>query len=93
MHYYTNSNSTPEFGGAKNVYPGILIGGRSRDVVVTGCRSGQQASADYQSSGCQMDTLSDGFVVVGNDFRYNARSGINNGSGNGPTRIVKNNLL
>jgi hypothetical protein len=91
MHFYTNSN--PEFGGMKNVYPGILLGSTSRDVTVTGCRSGQQASSDYQSSGCQMDTNSDGFVVVGNDFRYNARPGINNGSGTGPSKIVANNLL
>jgi hypothetical protein len=90
MHFYFNSN--PEFGGAKNAYPGILLGMASKDVTVTGCRSGQEATKDYQSSGCQVDTTADGFVIVGNDFRYNVRQGINNGAGAGPAKIIANNI-
>lgn len=90
MHFYANSN--PQFGGSKNIYPGILLGSTSRVVTVTGCRSGQEATSDYQSSGCQLDTGADGFVVVGNDFRYNVRGAINNGTGTGPSKLAANNI-
>jgi len=90
MHFYFNSS--PEFGGAKNAYPGILLGMASKDVTVTGCRSGQEATQDYQSSGCQVDTTADGFVIVGNDFRYNGLPGVNNGAGIGPSKLIANNI-
>jgi hypothetical protein len=92
MHFYTNSN--PEFGGAKNSFPGILLGGTSRDVAVTGCRSGQETTQDYQRSGCQVDTGADGFVIVGNDFRYNVHQGVHDGTENVPatTKIIANNI-
>src|ERR1043165_8199938 len=54
MNFYANSN--PQFGGEKNAYPGILLGHTSRDVAINGCRSGQESTQDYQSSGCQVDT-------------------------------------
>jgi hypothetical protein len=91
MHFYFNSS--PEFGGSKNAYPGILLGSTSRDVIVNGCRSGQEASSDYQSAGCQVDTGADGFVIVGNDFRHNVMRKVNNGTGGeGPSKIIANNL-
>lgn len=85
MHFAANS------AGTHNRYPGILLGHTSRDVTVTGCRSGQEPTAGWQSSGCQIDTRADGFVIVGNDFRYNVL-GVNNGAGTGPTRLVANNI-
>jgi Pectate lyase superfamily protein len=90
MHFYFNSS--PEFGGAKNAYPGILLGMASKDVTVTGCRSGQEATKDYQRSGCQVDTTADGFVIVGNDFRYNVMSGVHNGAGVGSSKCIANNI-
>jgi len=85
MHF--NSNSA----GGPNRYPGILLGHSSRDVTVTGCRSGADTTAGWQSSGCQIDTRADGFVIVGNDFRHNLL-GVNNGAGAGPSRLVANNI-
>lgn len=90
MHFYFNSSN--EFGGAKNTYPGILLGMACKDVTVTGCRSGQEATQEYQSSGCQVDTTADGFVIVGNDFRYNVLPGVNNGAGTGSTKLIANNI-
>lgn len=93
MHFYTNSN--PQFGGAKNSFPGILLGGTSRDVTVTGCRSGQEATQDYQRSACQVDTGADGFVIVGNDFRYNVLQGVDDGTERekGITKRIANNIV
>jgi len=90
MHFYFNSN--PQFGGTIGLYPGILLGTTSRDISVTGCRSGQEATQSYQRSGCQIDTDADGFVIVGNDFRYNDFTGILNGSGVGPSKLIANNI-
>jgi hypothetical protein len=85
-------NSSDQFGGARGVYPGILIGGTSLGVVVTGCRSGEAATANYQRHGCQIDTGADDFVVTGNNFRNNVNAGVLNGAGTGATRLVANNI-
>lgn len=90
MHFYANSN--PQFGGAKDAYPGILLGHTSRDVAINGCRSGQESTGDYQSSGCQVDTRADSFVIVGNDFRHNVRPSVNNGAGRGSSKVIKHNI-
>lgn len=90
MHFYTNSN--PQFGGKKNIYPGILLGNTARDVIITGCRSGQEATQDFQSCGCRIEKGADGFVITGNDFRHNGRTAIENGAGTGETKIIANNL-
>jgi hypothetical protein len=85
-------NSSDEFGGAKGAYPGILVGGTSRGVVISGCRSGDAATSNYQSYGCQVDTGADDFVITGNNFRNNIFSGVNNGAGSGATKLLANNI-
>jgi hypothetical protein len=90
MHFHFNSS--PEFGGSKNAHAGILLGPNSRDVTVTGCRSGQKATRDWQSVGCQIEKTADGFVILGNDFRYNVTPGVKNRAGRGPSKIIANNI-
>jgi hypothetical protein len=85
-------NSSDQFGGSKNSYPGILIGGQSRGVVVTGCRSGEAASANFQRHGIQMDTGADEFCVTGNVFTNNATGGILNGAGTGASKLIASNV-
>jgi hypothetical protein len=85
-------NSSDQFGGARGVYPGILVGFTSRGVSVTGCRSGDAATSDYQSFGCQVDTGADDFVITGNNFRNNLNPGVNNGAGTGATKLIVNNI-
>ena len=86
------SNSSDEFGGARGTCPGVIVGFSSRGVSVTGCRSGEAATADYQSYGCQVDTGADDFVITGNNFRNNVNPGVNNGAGTGPTKLIANNI-
>ncbi|MHA3775633.1 hypothetical protein ACXR0O_29315 [Verrucomicrobiota bacterium sgz303538] len=90
MHFH--ANSSPEFGGAKNAHPGIYLGKTTRDVMVTGCRSGRITSPDFQSAGCEIDEAADGFVITGNDFRYNVNPGVKNAAGTGPSKVVANNI-
>jgi len=85
-------NSSDEFGGAKGAYPGIIVGFSSKGVTVTGCRSGDAATSNYQSYGCQVDTGADDFVITGNNFRNNINAGVNNGAGTGPTKLVATNI-
>jgi hypothetical protein len=90
MHFH--ANSSPQFGGAKNVHPGIFLAETARDVIVTGCRSGQAESPDFQSCGCQIDPSADGFVITGNDFRHNVLPGVDNGAGIGPSKVIANTI-
>lgn len=90
MHFHANSSA--EFGGATNSFPGILIGSTARDVIITGCCAGREAVRDYQSCGCQIEESADGFVITGNDFRYNVTPGIHNSAGTGPTKVIANNI-
>jgi hypothetical protein len=52
-------------------YPGILVGGTSNGVVVTGCRSGSLDTPNSQRYGIQVDTGADNFCIVGNVFTNN----------------------
>jgi hypothetical protein len=52
-------------------YPGILVGGTSNGVVVTGCRSGNLNTPNSQRYGIQVDTGADNFCIVGNVFTNN----------------------
>jgi hypothetical protein len=85
-------NSSDEFGGARGVYPGILVGGTSRGVVISGCRSGDADSWNFQRNGLQIDTGADEFVVTGNNFRNNVNPGVLNGAGTGTAKLVTNNI-
>jgi hypothetical protein len=85
-------NSSNEFGGAHGAHPGILIGKGSRGTVITGCRSGYAEHPDWQSYGCAIEAGADEFVVVGNNFRDNARPGVANEAGTGDGKLVANNL-
>ena len=60
--------------------------------LLTGCRSGDAATSNYQSFGCQVDTGADDFVITGNNFRNNINAGVNNGAGTGPTKLVATNI-
>jgi hypothetical protein len=87
MQFLSNSS------GAKGAYPGIIVGFSSKGVTVTGCRSGDAATSNYQSYGCQVDTGADDFVITGNNFRNNINAGVNYGVGIiGPTKLVANNI-
>lgn len=89
MHFSENNNRT-----SNKVYPGILLGGTSKGVIITGCRSGgPEGSAVVQSSGCQVDTGADDFVIVGNNFRFNDKKEVNNGAGTGPSKLIANNIF
>lgn len=90
MHFH--ANSSPEFGGAKNVHAGIYLGKTARDVIITGCRSGRSSERDFQSAGCEIHEDADGFVVTGNDFRYNVVPGVKTSAGTGPAKVVANNI-
>ena len=85
-------NSSDEFGGSKGAYPGIIVGFSSKGVTVTGCRSGDAATWNYQSYGCQVDIGADDFVIIGNNFRNNINGGVNNGAGSGSTKLVAYNI-
>jgi hypothetical protein len=85
-------NSSDEFGGAHGTHPGILIAKPSRGTVVSGCRSGYAEHPDWQSHGCAIEAGADEFVVVGNNFRNNAKPGVANDAGNGDTKVIANNL-
>jgi hypothetical protein len=85
-------NSSDEFGGSKGNYPGIILGFSSKGVTVTGCRSGDASTWNYQSYGCQVDTGADDFVITGNNFRNNINFGVKNGAGVGPTKLIVNNI-
>jgi len=53
-------------------YPGILVGGTSNGVVVTGCRSGRSGGVkDSQRYGIQVDIGADNFCIVGNILTSN----------------------
>ncbi len=86
------ANSSAQFGGTLGSYPGILVGFSSRGATVSGCRSGSSDAANFQSSGCQIDTGADDFVVVGNNFRQNVAVGVVNGAGVSSTKLVANNI-
>jgi hypothetical protein len=75
-----NSSNVSPVTGTLNTYPGILIGGTSSGVVVTGCRSGDAATSTFQRHGIQIDTGATNFIVSNNDVRDNATSGIADGS-------------
>ncbi len=90
MHFH--ANSSPEFGGAKRKYPGILLGEHSRDVVITGCHSGRESKENWQLCGCQIRNGADGFAIVGNNFRHGVTKGVVNEAGLGDTKLVANNI-
>ena len=73
-------NSSNQFGGSLNVYPGILIGGSSSGAIVTECRSGDPVTSTYQRFGIQIDSGATNFIVTDNDLRDNATGGLVNGS-------------
>jgi hypothetical protein len=52
--------------GSDGSYPGILIGGTSNGVVVTGSRSGSIDAPATQRFGIQVDIGPDNFCIVGN---------------------------
>jgi hypothetical protein len=90
MHFHANSSE--EFGGKHGAFPGILIGKNARDVMVTGCRAGRETERDWQSYGCLVEQRADGLVITGNDFRHNAQGGIKNEAGEGPAKVIANNI-
>jgi hypothetical protein len=91
MHFkFNSSDGFP--GGTRNSYPGILIGGTSRGVSVTGCRSGELATSSFQRHGCQIDVGADEFCVTGNVFTNNASGGILNCAGTSASKLVANNI-
>ncbi len=90
MHFH--ANSSPEFGGKKNTFPGILLGRESRDVLITACHSGREAVRDYQSHGCEVEEGADRFLIANNNFAHNVTPGIKNPAGPSPTRLIANNL-
>lgn len=90
MHFHANSSE--EFGGKHGEFPGILIGKKARDVLVTGCRAGREAERDWQSFGCLIEKGADGFVITGNDFRHNWQGGIKNEADKDAARAIANNL-
>ena len=75
-----SANSSNEFTGTLNTYPGILIGGGSSGAIITGCRSGDASTSTYQRCGVQIDTGATNFIITDNDFRHNATAGLINGS-------------
>lgn len=84
--------------GATAPYPGILVGGSSRGVVITGCRSGEVEPGGSQRFGCQVDTGSDDFCITGNNFVNNRTkggiSGVLSGAGSGTaTKVIANNAF
>jgi hypothetical protein len=89
MRFHTNNQNNP----ATGVYPGILVGGSSTGVVVTGCRSGWQPATGlpHQRYGCQIDTGAANFCVVGNVFTNNRDGAIINGAGTSSSKIVDHN--
>lgn len=86
------SNSSDEYTGTLNTYPGILVGGSSSGTRILGCRSGDASTSTYQSYGIQIDTGATNFVVKDNDVRENVGSGVNNGAGTSATKIVADNI-
>ncbi len=86
-----NSSNVAPVTGTLNTYPGILIGGTSSGVVVTGCRSGDAASSTFQRHGIQIDTGATNFIVSNNDVRDNATSGIADGSTATNGYVINNN--
>jgi hypothetical protein len=87
-----NSSNVAPVGGVLNTYPGILVGGTSRGARVHGCRSGDSATANFQSNGIQIDVGADGFIVSDNDVRNNVTAGIVNGAGVSATKVVTGNI-
>lgn len=85
MHFSANS------AGTHGRFPGILIRNNARDVIVTGCRSGDEGSANWQVAGCYVEKQADGVVITGNNFRNNV-TGLINAAGTGPSRLVANNI-
>ena len=84
--------------GVSAPFPGILVGGSSRGVVIAGCRSGEVEPGGTQRFGCQVDTGADEFCITGNNFVNNRNSGGITGviSGAGPltaTRVIANNAF
>lgn len=86
-----NSSNVAPVTGTLNTYPGILVGGTSSGVVVTGCRSGDAASSTFQRHGIQIDTGATNFIVSNNDVRDNATSGIADGSTATNGYVINNN--
>lgn len=86
------SNSSNEFTGTLNTYPGILAGGTSSGTRILGCRSGDPSTSTYQSYGIQIDTGATNFIVKDNDVRSNVGSGVVNGAGTSATQIVADNI-
>lgn len=86
------NNSNPAMGATIGTNPGFVLGGASRDTVMSGCRSGRRGTSTYQSYGGQIDVGADGYSITGNDFQNNVTPGVNNGTTPGATRILANNL-
>ena len=85
-------NSSREFGGARGVHPGILVGKPSRGTVITGCRSGDAEHPDWQRVGCHVEAGADDFVITGNNFRNNKEAGVSNEAGSGEAKLIANNI-
>ena len=86
------SNSSNQYTGTLNTFPGIIVGGSSIGTRVTNCRSGDSTTPTYQTFGAQIDTGATNFIVKDNDVRNNVSSGVNNGAGTSATRIVADNI-
>ncbi|MEK6371609.1 MAG: glycosyl hydrolase family 28-related protein [Acidobacteriota bacterium] len=93
MHFSENNQM-----GADAPYPGILVGGSSRGVVITGCRSGETKPGGSQRYGCQVDTEADDFCITGNNFVNNREkggtSGVLSAAGSGTaTKVISRNAF
>jgi hypothetical protein len=92
MHVKANSSPLTA-GGVRNAYAGIQVAATARGVTITGCRSGESTTADYQQHGIKIDAGADELCVTGNVCTHNATSSIANAAGTGTTRIVASNAI
>lgn len=77
--------------GSTGPYPGILVGGTSNGVVVTGCRSGNLDTPSSQRYGIQVDTGADNFCIAGNVFTNNRLGSHIIGTSLAANRVYENN--
>jgi hypothetical protein len=87
------SNSSNQYTGTLNTFPGIVVGGASSGTRILGCRSGDLTTPTFQSSGIQIDTGATNFIVKDNDVRGNVASGVVNGAGTSASKIVDDNII
>ena len=91
--HIANCNISTNSLAGSALYPGVLIGGNSIGVSMTGCLSGQWVgyAAELQSYGVQINAGAQSYNVVGNNLRLNVTAAYLDNANDSTSVIFSNN--